>query len=406
MDINYAANFTANNVEYNININNMINNTNTDINANSQTNNNDKNYKNYKIHHKNYNGKKNKNVTFAVPGSKVFISKYYKNNPNSFINISLTGKNCELLCKHCKGILLKDMEDINFFYERFKSEKSYNQLNGVLFSGGFNKDGVLILNNDNIKKIEKIKFNIKNNVNKNAKFYMHLGFIDKNIVKVLNRLNFDCLFVNVIADIFAIKEVYNLKNIKPEDFYENIKILKDAGLKVSPHIIIGLNYGKIETEFDAVKNLSNLDIDSLVFVIAKNLYKNHNFLKSQIVNQKTYFTQNTNFNKDTNFNLDANFNLDTNFNKDANFNYNVYFNQDNYISLIFKLFEYSKILMPKVPITLGCARPPGEFSAAIEKELLKKGINVISFPSDSTVEFAVKNKYNFSFKEDCCAGCL
>src|SRR5665647_1918165 len=54
-----------------------------------------------------------KEIIFAVPGSKVYISKYYNNRVNSFLNISLTGKKCELMCSHCKARLLSDMVDIN-----------------------------------------------------------------------------------------------------------------------------------------------------------------------------------------------------------------------------------------------------------------------------------------------------
>ena len=54
-------------------------------------------------------------IIFSVPGSKVYINRHYTNNPNSFINISLTGSKCQLMCSHCKALLLKDMVNINNF---------------------------------------------------------------------------------------------------------------------------------------------------------------------------------------------------------------------------------------------------------------------------------------------------
>jgi hypothetical protein len=56
-----------------------------------------------------------KNIIFAVPGSKVYISRYYSNHPNSFLNISLTGQHCELLCKHCRALLMKTQAIITGF---------------------------------------------------------------------------------------------------------------------------------------------------------------------------------------------------------------------------------------------------------------------------------------------------
>ncbi len=354
--------------------------------------------------------KNSKKIIFAVPGSKVFISKYYKNKPNSFLNISLTGPNCQLLCKHCKGLLLKDMIDISYFdmfnsnirlqdtknnslkKQGVKEIKYLNQyIKGVLFSGGFDKNGQLPLDNNTIEKIKYIQKNIKTKINKDAKFYMHLGFISQEQVQTLKQLDLDGVFVNVIFDEYVIRNIYNLKDKTAKDFYENIKILKKINLKVSPHIIIGLNEGKINKEFETIEKLSELNIDSIVFAVAKNLYKTHNF---------TSFSTALNINKQdfTNENTDE---------KQAYQNLNLINKQFNlinqYISRIIEIFNYAKKTLPSVSITLGCARPPGIFSENLEIKLLKNAINVISFPSDNTIQYAIDKKYDFKFEELCCA---
>ena len=316
-------------------------------------------------------------IIFAVPGSKVFISNYYKNKPNSFLNISVTGSYCSLLCKHCKGLLLKEMINLNSFFKTdlflnnldFNSSNdlnySYsslylNNIEGILFSGGFNKDGQLPLNDEIIQKIYKVINYTKVNFNKNAKFYMHLGFVNKQQAQKLSFLELDGVFVNIILDEYVIKNIYNLENKKPQDFLENITILKNLGLKVCPHIIIGLKQGDIIKELEEVKRLSELEIDFLVFAVAKNLYKNHNFIS------------------------DKNMNLSN-------------------VKKIIKLYDLAKFYLPKIPIALGCAKPPGLFSENLEIELLKRGIDVISFPTDKTIKYAIDNKYEIKFKELCCA---
>jgi len=316
-------------------------------------------------------------IIFAVPGSKVFISNYYKNKPNSFLNISVTGSNCSLLCKHCRGLLLKDMIDLNVFSEtnlflnnlNFNSSNDINyaytslylnNIEGILFSGGFNKEGQLPLSDEIIQKIHRIINYTKANFNKNAKFYMHLGFVNKEQVQKLSSLKLDGVFVNIILDKYVIKNIYNLENKKPQDFLENIKILKASELKVSPHIIIGLKQGDIIKEFEEVKRLSKLEIDSLVFAVAKNLYKNHNFIS------------------------DKNLSLLN-------------------VKKIIRLYDIARSYLPKIPIALGCAKPSGLFSENLEIELLKRGIDVISFPSDKTIKYAIDNNYELKFKELCCA---
>ncbi|MBU4450735.1 MAG: hypothetical protein KKE35_05525, partial [Actinobacteria bacterium] len=70
---------------------------------------------------------------------------------------------------------------------------------------------------------------------------------------------------------------------------------------------------------------------------------------------------------------------------------------------IVSLYEYARELMPDIPVTIGCARPSGEESEKMEIELLSRGINTIAFPSEKTVDFAIKNGIEFAFTEQCCA---
>lgn len=300
-----------------------------------------------------------KNIIFAVPGSKVYISRYYSNHPNSFLNISLTGQHCELLCKHCRALLLKEMVDINAYENPSNNNRilkiidnfGRSRVNGILLSGGFDKKGRLPFDSNIINEIKAVKKIHSSKI----RFYMHLGFISSGQTEALNGSGIDGVFVNVISDKNSIENIYNMPDIKPEDFYENIKLMKKAGLKVSPHLIIGLNEGKITEEYNAIEELSKLQIDSLVFVVVKNLYSGHHFTES----------------------------ID--------------------IEKISGLFSYAKKMLPGVPMSLGCARPPGKFSEEIEIELLKKSIDIISFPSDSTIRYAEENNFSFKFEELCCA---
>jgi len=305
--------------------------------------------------------KTGKKVVFAVPGSKVFISKYYRNKPNSFLNISLTGRYCELLCRHCRAILLEDMVDINLFNS--PSDRTENRLlkilkkfgietvKGMLLSGGFDKNGILPLDDRIINEIREVKSQTKNQI----KIFMHLGFMEKDTADALYDCGIDGVLVNVISDQDAIEKTYNLKNHNPDSFYKNIKVLKDAGLKVAPHIIIGLNDGKISGEFNSIEQLSSSGVDAIVFAIVKKISKHFDFI-----------------------------------------------NPDINVNEIIELFDYTKKLVPDMPISLGCARPSGFNTEKLEIELLKRGIEVISFPSDAAIEFAEKNNFKFSFLEQCC----
>jgi len=316
-----------------------------------------------------------KEIIFAVPGSKVYISKYYNNRVNSFLNISLTGKKCELMCSHCKARLLSDMVDINSadFVLPDDSKRKENRImeillrhqnkvdeakgmqtsvNGILISGGFDSLGRLTLDERILPELKEVK----NKYGREIKVFMHLGFADRQTAESLYECGIDGVLVNIFSDKYSIEEIYNLKGCNPGMFYKNARLLKEAGLRVSPHLIIGLGAGSLSGEYHSVKEIAESGADSCVFAIAKNISKQN---KPMLPEVKP---------------------LD-----------------------VVKLFEYAKSRMPERPVILGCARPHGQEFEKMEIELLKLGIDVIAFPSERTLDFAKDNNYSFHFEEQCCA---
>ena len=314
-----------------------------------------------------------KKVKFAVPGFKVYISRHYRNRPNSFLNISLTGHNCELMCSHCRALLLKDMIDIDScnvtksssgqnpdnedLYEKnriIKILEKYgsNNVRGLLISGGFDKDGKLPLNDRIFGEIRQTREKFGENI----RIFLHLGFASPEVAKAVYECRIDGVLVNVFSDSHVIGKVYNLKDCTPEMFYNNVRFLKESGLNVSPHLIIGLSDNGIAGEYESLKAISEIGVNSVVFAIAKRITKYQEFKDLKIKAQD-----------------------------------------------IVSLYEYARELMPDTLVTLGCARPPGEESEKMEIELLNRGINTIAFPSEKTVDFAIKNGIEFAFTEQCCA---
>ncbi|MCL5073540.1 MAG: hypothetical protein M1308_21995 [Actinobacteria bacterium] len=309
-------------------------------------------------------------IIFAVPGSKVFISKYYKNRPNSFLNISITGHKCDLLCKHCKGILLRDMLDLNdygadFNHDRFDCTKNSDNrilnildgflegtVGGILLSGGFTKNGSLPLDGQIYKEIKEIKSKFGSSI----KIFMHLGFVDNNTAISLKESNIDGVLVNIIPDKNAIENVYNLRGFDKNDYYTTIRILKNAGLKISPHIIIGISDGRITKEFEAIDEISKIGVDSIVFVLLKKISSQINLNSSGVKTTE-----------------------------------------------ILDLFNYAEKLMPDTPKVLGCAKSSGPELDNLEISLLKNGVNTIAFPSEKTIEFVIDNNLKYKFIEQCCA---
>ncbi|MCD4669572.1 MAG: hypothetical protein K8S14_03925, partial [Actinomycetia bacterium] len=140
------------------------------------------------------------------------------------------------------------------------------------------------------------------------------------------------------------------------DYTNTIKMLKSNGLKVSPHIIIGLENGKLSDESTMVEDAIDLKVDSIVFVILKKASAGIDFPSSKVPHKD-----------------------------------------------IIKLVKHARGLSPDTLLSFGCAKPPGRDRYLLEIGLIKAGIDAIAFPSEKTVNYAVENKIAHTFLEKCCA---
>jgi len=291
-------------------------------------------------------------LVFAVPGSKVYVNQYYRNRPKSFINVSITGTACDLQCSHCRGHLLKSMaeaktsDQLTGLVDRLGPQN----LEGMLISGGFSKQGILCLDPvlEGIAQIKK--------EHPRLKVLVHTGFMDRAQARSLKGLGIDGVLTNLMASKKAIAEVYGLKGCTPEHFYETIRLLKQQKLKVIPHIIMGLGGPKLKKDFGAVKKAVALGADALVFVIVKKISASIDFQPPRVDQER-----------------------------------------------IAALIGYARRLAPQLPLSFGCAKPPGKQTAALEQALIRLGIGAIAFPSQQTVAYAAQNGLPYVFRQSCCA---
>jgi len=289
-------------------------------------------------------------IRFAVPGSKIYINKYYRNDPRSFLNISLTGKRCSLMCTNCKAILLNSMVDASSESLVEIVSRNHNPcLNGILVSGGFTKDGKLFLSEDHLRQLKRIKKQYPR-----LKMLLHCGFTDRDTAKKIAGTSLDGVLLNIIADTEAIESIYKLKGFSPQDYYLSFRYLKDAGLKVAPHIVTGLLSPLISSEYKAVDRLVDMGAESLVFVVNKRLSKSF---------------------RDPGYDMQG------------------------FLSLV----DHARARSENLKISFGCAQPSGRDKTDTEIGLLRLKIDSMAFPSEKAIEFALKHDIAFKFSEECCA---
>jgi lipoyl synthase len=173
----------------------------------------------------------------------------------NFITISVTGENCELMCKHCQARFLKHMEPAE------TPEKLWNlavekKPKGMLISGGSNKDGAvpILAYLDIIKNIKK-QLNISIN--------LHTGLIAFEDIPKLAGKGIDVVSFDIIGSAEALKNVYGLE-VEPDYFDMALSEFKKYELKVVPHITVGLDAGNDSGEEEALRILAKHEPDFIV----------------------------------------------------------------------------------------------------------------------------------------------
>ena len=162
------------------------------------------------------------------------------------VALSLTGIHCELMCSHCKGHYLKTMQSP----KQVLSQKGF-EAKSFLISGGYTKEGYLPLAENKELLLEF----------KNAKLNVHPGFLRSEDLLVLKELDAVVSF-DFTQDQKVIQEIYHLP-YSPDDYLLQYETLIKTGLKVVPHICLGLGSFDEKT----LASLVNLNPEKVVLLI-------------------------------------------------------------------------------------------------------------------------------------------
>jgi uncharacterized radical SAM superfamily protein len=218
---------------------------------------------------------------------------------------------------------------------------------GVLLSGGATNAGDVPLEGffDAMAHLKNLGLQV----------IVHTGLASEETVHELKRAGVDQVLIDVIGDQDTIKNVYHL-NKTPEDFEKSLKFMKDAGLNIAPHIVIGLNYGKISGEYQAIKMISEINPDVIVLVVLSPLYETPMYGSTLPSPQE-----------------------------------------------IAKIAAITRIANPTTPLTLGCVRPSGLPKLETEKLMIRAGVNNIAYAMDETIVFSESLGLKIEYNETCCS---
>jgi lipoyl synthase len=70
---------------------------------------------------------------------------------------------------------------------------------------------------------------------------------------------------------------------------------------------------------------------------------------------------------------------------------------------IAKVAAAARQMFPQTPLVLGCMRPKGKSRGETDVLALKAGVDAVAFPSDEAVEYAKSGGFKVRFSSFCCA---
>lgn len=298
----------------------------------------------------NFKNSEPRKIHFYAPSFMYYRTAYFCSSPRYFPTISITGKGCALRCKHCGGKVLETMypattpETLYRLCGRLKAEGAV----GCLISGGCLPDGSVPLERfvDAIRRV-KADFGLT--------IFAHVGVIDFEKASRLREAGVDAALIDILGDDETIKGVYNL-NLTVESYDEALKALSQAALPFVPHIIVGLHYGRLKGELNALQMISRYKPSALVVIAFMPI---RGTAMAHVEPPKP---------------------LD-----------------------IARVLAVARNMFPETPIALGCMRPKGRHRTETDVLAVKAGVDAIAFPAEEAIRFAEEHGFKPSFSSYCCS---
>ncbi|MFW9974811.1 MAG: radical SAM protein [Candidatus Thorarchaeota archaeon] len=278
------------------------------------------------------------------------IKDHTQVSAQNFVSLSVTGTSCSLKCEHCDGHLLKGMEATvtpeNLFERCHEIKKLGGE--GVLISGGSDSKGYVPLERFT-KSIQRVKSELS------LEIVVHTGLVSEKTAQGLAEAQIDAAMLDVIGDDRVSKEVYHIDN-GPKMMRLSLDILEELGIPTVPHILVGLDYGKLAGEIEALDLIAQGNPAAVVIIALSPLRKT----SMEGVNPPTP--------------------------------------ED-----IGRIMTIARLGLKEVPLLLGCARPIGNHKIETDKYAILSGVNGIALISQNGVDFAREAGLKPVFLDVCCS---
>ncbi|MFW9977791.1 MAG: radical SAM protein [Candidatus Thorarchaeota archaeon] len=287
---------------------------------------------------------------YSPTGYPYKIPAHQHTNPHNFASLSVTGSSCSLHCEHCDAKLLRGMQGTPTPEELLKACEKVKERggDGVLISGGSDSQGHVPLD-----RFTDVIRTVKQELG--LQVVVHTGLVSEEIATALGIAGIDAAMLDIIGDADLARRVYHLEN-GPQKMAKSLDLLKENGIPIAPHVLVGLNYGNLTGEIEALKMIAARNPEAVV-IIALNPLRG---TPMESISPPT---------------------------PDA----------------IGRVMTIARLGMPHTPLLLGCARPIGDHKIKTDVLAIKAGINGVAYISQEGVDLAEAMQLRVVFKDICCS---
>jgi len=297
-------------------------------------------------------GSSSSRIHFYTPTFKSFQSSELSDcGKSAWPAVSITGGDCKLQCDHCKAKILEPMIPAR------TPDDLWRVVNELIEQGG---RGMLITGGSNHRNeveydayystVRRIK-----DEHPGFRIAMHTALVDDDMARSMAQSGVDAAMMDVIGSQDTITQVYHLRRTV-DDFEATLESLVKTDMKVVPHIVIGLHYGRLLGEWNALQMLRRHLPDAVVLVVVMPFYA---------PDSRPFVTPDS--------------------------------------SAVGRFFMDAREALSDTPLLLGCARPPGVSKMQIDAYAVLAGLNGIAHPSDGVVELAARLERQVKVTPACCS---
>jgi uncharacterized radical SAM superfamily protein len=293
----------------------------------------------------------NGTIHFFAPGLKHCDVEGLNIEGNcGLVAVSVTGVGCALNCKHCGKSILRAMAPTPTPEALLAEAKTAAAKGspGLLVSGGSLSDGSVPLE-PFFAAIKAIREEL------GLPVLVHTGLVHPETAKGLAWAGVDCVMLDIIGHADTIREVCHLSAIV-EDYDLSLRLLVEASLPTVPHVIMGLHFGQILGELDALDIIARYPVAAVVMVGFRPIPGTAMAHVTPLAPES-----------------------------------------------MGELFREARQRFPYTPVLLGCERPLGPHRERTDLLALDAGLDGIAFPSEEAVKFCQERNLTVHVSRTCCS---